>query len=141
MGLGWQVVLQTAVPGTPAQGASGRAVLFAQHDLDVLAEQLGVTKLTEFVSPVPETVAAYLRQQGLDPEDFPIPDRAWFEPTEGLHTIRGLLNYLRLAPQAVPDAYRVTQDLLGIAAVLAAAEQAQVLFHLASDLPAPDLLT
>jgi hypothetical protein len=134
MGLGWHVALQQELPEA-AIPVDGKALIFRQHDLDELAEQLGLPRLTGFVSVNPQAVAGFLQAQGLDPDDYPIPEEEWFAATDGLKTVRGLLVHLRANPDAVLDSWRIIRDLAAIEQVLAAAEREQVLFHLASDMP------
>lgn len=135
MGLGWYVVLERELPDAAISNEGGKALIHHQHELDRLAKELGLTPLSKLVSVRPAAVGAYLQQQGLDPEDFPVPDEEWFEAAEGLSTVRGLLEHLQKQPQAVPNALRVVQDLKGIEKALIVAEREKVSFHLASDLP------
>ena len=135
MGLGWHVVLESELPVPAADPAQGRSLIFYQHELDELARRLGLAPLTGFVSAVPERVAEYLREQGLDPERFPIDDEEWFAAAEGLQTVRGLVNHLGSKPGAVTDAFKVLRDLEALERALVPAAEAGVRFHLASDLP------
>ena len=63
------------------------------------------------------------------PEGLEIPPEQWFDPNEGLRTVRGLLDYLRRHPVA-PD---VAEDLEAMEQVLTAAAEQGVRFHLAVD--------
>jgi hypothetical protein len=135
MGMGWHVALNGVVAATAAIRVDGKALIHRQHDLDELAEQLNLPPLTDFVSVDPTAVAAFLQQQGLDPDDYPIPEEAWFAPGDALPTVEGLLAHLRAQPDAVLDAHRIVRDLAAIAEILRAAAAAQVEFHLVSDMP------
>ena len=135
MGLGWHVALDKPIPGLKAPAADGKALIHRQHDLDEIAGRLGCEPLTRFVSVNPAALSRYLQEQGLDPDNFPIPDEEWFEAAEGLKTVRGLLAHIKSRPDAVLDAGRIVRDLQAIEQILAVAEQAQVLFHLTSDMP------
>lgn len=135
MSLGWRVALQRELPAAQAIAVDGKALVFRQHDLDEIAERLKVPGLTEFLSADPAAMGQYLRQQGLDPDSFPIPDEEWFEPAEGLATVRGLLGHLRVNANAVLDSYRIVRDLTAIEQILTLAEREQVLFHLVSAMP------
>lgn len=135
MGLGWYVILERELPEAPIAKEGGKALIHHQHELDELARRLELTPLSSLMSVRPAAIAAYLEQQGLDPEQVPIPDEEWHEAGEGLKTVRGLLEHVRRAPEAVPNSFRVIQDLEGIEKALVVAEREKVLFHLASDLP------
>jgi hypothetical protein len=135
MGMGWHVALNGDVDAAKAIAVDGKTLIHRQHDLDTIAERLGLPRLTDFVSVDPQAVAGFLQQQGLDPEDYPIPEEEWFAPAEALPTVNGLLAHLLAHPDAVLDAHRITRDLAAIAQILVAAEAAQVQFHLGSDMP------
>lgn len=139
MGLGWYVVLERELPEAAIAKEGGKALIHHQHELDDLARRLDLMPLSGLVSVRPAALAAYLQQQGLDPNEIPIPDEEWYDPAEGLKTVRGLIEHLRKAPGAapatVPNSVRVVQDLQGIEKALIVAEREKVQFHLASDLP------
>ncbi|MBL8798432.1 MAG: hypothetical protein JNM56_31345 [Planctomycetia bacterium] len=135
MGIGWHVVLETELPGAALAPMDGRALIHRQHDLDALAALLGVPPLTQFVSSDPAAIDRYLREQGLDPEDFPLPEVEWFAAEDGLPTVRGLLAHLKAKPDAVLDAYRIVQDLRAMEAILGTAAAVGLRFHLQSDMP------
>lgn len=135
MGLGWHVVLESALPLPAADLALGRSLIFYQHELNELARRLGLAPLTGFVSAVPERVSEYLREQGLDPEQFPIHEEEWFSAEEGLATVRGLATHLRAKQAAVTDPVKVLRDLEALERGLLIAVGAAVRFHLASELP------
>jgi hypothetical protein len=67
------------------------------------------------------------------PEGLEIPAEQWFEPAEGLMTVRGLLNHLRADPSGVRNIERVISDLEATEQVLVAAADQGVCFHLAVD--------
>jgi hypothetical protein len=135
MGMGWHVALNGKITAAGAIPVDGKALIHRQHDLDEIAEQLGLRRLTEFVSVDPSAVGAFLQQQGLDPDDYPIPEEEWFAPADGLATVEGLLVHLRANPDAVLDAHRIVRDLSAIGQILSAAATAGVEFHLVSDMP------
>lgn len=134
MGLGWHVALTREIPGVDPTAVNGKALIFRQRDLDELARQRGLTPLTHFLSVDPAALVGYFQQQGLDPDNFPIPAEDWFEPGAALTTVRGLRDQLRGDP-SVLDAQRIIQDLQALEAILVAAQREQVLFHLASRMP------
>jgi hypothetical protein len=135
MGLGWHVILERDLSLPPVDPAQGRSLIFYQHELDELARLLDVAPLTGFVSAVPERVAEYLREQGLDPDKFPVAEEDWFSAAEGLATVRGLIEHIRAMPKAVTDPVRLVRDLEAVQGVLGLAAAQDVRFHLASELP------
>jgi hypothetical protein len=135
MGMGWHVVLRQEVPGAAAVAMDGKGLIYRQKDLEQLARQLQLPPLTEFVSVDPESLGRYLRDQGLDPDDYPIPEEEWFAAAGALPTVRGLLAHLQAAPDAVLDSFRIVRDLQAMEKILALAENAGVEFHLVSQMP------
>jgi hypothetical protein len=135
MGMGWRVALMRELPAAAQVKVHGKALIFRQYDLDELAEQLGLTRLTDFVSVDPSAVGEFLRQQGIDPEEHPIPDEEWFTPADALPTVRGLLAHLRANPDVVLDSHRIVRDLTGIEQILVLADREAIPFHLGSEMP------
>jgi hypothetical protein len=135
MGMGWRVALERELPPAARIAVDGKALIFRQHDLDELAEQLGLTPLTEFVSVDPVAVGRFLAEQGINPDDHPIPDEEWFAPADALPTVRGLLGLLRRNPGAVLDSHRILRDLTGIEQILVLADRESIQFHLGSEMP------
>ena len=135
MGMGWHVALNRELPAAAAIAVDGKALIHRQHDLDEVAEQLGLPRVTDFVSVDPSAVARFLEQQGLNPDDYPIPEEEWFAAAEALPTVRGLLGYLRATPDAMLDAFRIVRDLTAIEQILVIADTEEVQFHLVSEMP------
>src|SRR5262249_43788202 len=121
------------IPGFDASSVPGKLLAKAQTSLDRIAQGQDLTPLEEFVSAAPEDVLAFLEGEGGVPEGVEIPPEAWFEPAEGLRTVRGLLHHLRHDPCGVPRAREVCDDLEAAERVLLAAAGQGVRFHLAVD--------
>jgi hypothetical protein len=136
--MGWRVALQRDLPAVAGVAVDGKALIFRQRDLDAVAEMLALPALSSFVGSNPAAVAEYLRQQGLQPDDYPIPEEEWFAAADGLRTVRGLLEYLRTNPDAVFDSHHIVRDLTAIEEILTAAERGQVDFYLVSQMPSLD---
>ena len=66
MGTGWFVACEESEPVALPHG--GRALLFAQYHLEEFARELQIPPLKDYFSGDPAAVAAYFRDQGLDPE-------------------------------------------------------------------------
>ncbi len=98
--------------------------------LDARCRELGVRPFMEFFSQDPEMVAELIADSGGDPEGIDIPAEQWFDPAEGLATVRALLS----VPEALPgSATAVAEDLRGCERVLARLTSEGVRWHLAID--------
>jgi hypothetical protein len=136
MAAGWSVVLEERTADKDVKG--GKALLYYHRQIDDLAERLGLTALSHFFSRDPQTIAAYMRSLGIEPDLDTLPDEEWFDAAEGLATVRGLLAHLRDEPNGVPEPSKIIADLEVVVAALAAAEQAGSRFHLGRELSPPE---
>ena len=127
---GWHVLLESDLPGVTPSPDAGKALLYYHHQIDDLATDLGVTPLSAFFRPDRAGVAAFLRSQGVEPDEDALPEEDWFEAYEGLLTVRGLLERLRENAAAVPQGEKVVADLEEIERALVPAEIAGVRFRL-----------
>jgi hypothetical protein len=127
------VALEKEIPGFDASSVCGKCLEKAQARLDGIARERRLTPLTDFLSTAPEDVLGFFEDMGGMPEGLQPPAEEWFDPAEGLRTVRGLLDYLRDNPTSVPRARGVRDDLEAAEAVLAAAREHGVRFHLAID--------
>jgi|GEM_PF-1894766 len=138
MAAGWQVLLEEETPGIEIAGGRGVALLYQQRQIDLLAERLGVTPLSRFFSRSPVEVAEYLSQQGLNPDEYDLPEEEWFSAEDGLATVRALLEALSAAPQLVPQGDKVIADLDDAERILALAALHGVRFHFDRKLAPPE---
>jgi hypothetical protein len=145
MGAGWYVALEREIPGTGGTlPHNGRALLFAQHHLEEFARAAGLSLLKEFFSSNPAAVAAYLHEQGIEADADDMSDEDWFDAADALPTIRLCREHLLDPPAGLGQVERVREDLAAMEAILTAAAQQGVRFHIAtglpdlSDRPAPD---
>src|SRR5262245_17223357 len=132
---GWHVLLESDLPGVQPSPDAGKALLYYHHQIDDLATDIGVSPLSGFFRPDRAGVAAFLRSQGVEPDEDALPYEDWFDADEGLVTVRGLLERLRMEPAAVPQGDKVVADLEEIERVLVPAEIASVRFRLTRTLP------
>ena len=116
-------------------GHNGRALLFAQHHLEEFARAAGLPPLKAYFSSDPAAVADYLRDQGIatDPDQFA--DEAWFDPADALPTVRLCREQLADPPPGLGQVEKVRDDLAAVEAVLVAAGERGVRFHIATRLP------
>jgi hypothetical protein len=135
MSAGWHVRLERELAEVERSADSGKALLYFHHQIDDLASGLGLQPLSGFFCPDKEEVVAYLRDQGVNPDDDAIPDPEWFDASDGLATVRGLLARLRDDPTSVPQGEKVISDLEDLERALVPAELHGVRFHLTRKLP------
>lgn len=130
MGLAWYVTLNKPLKDPdPATSISGKALAHNDEPLESLAKSLNVRPLTDFVSVSADDVDDIL---GDDAPDVEI-EESWFEPADGLRTVRALSQDLRKATKLdQPD--HVAKDLAALERILMAAEEKKAKFHLSVDL-------
>jgi hypothetical protein len=133
MSVALYVALEKEVPGFDASSVCGKFLEKAQARLDGIAREMGLTPLRHFISVAPEEALAFFEDAGGVPEGLEPPAEEWFDPAEGLRTVRGLLSYIRDNPASVKQARGVCDDLEAAEEVLAAAREHGVRFHLAID--------
>ncbi len=97
-----------------------------QDELEELAKRLGVRPLMEFFSASPDEVA---EMAGLSADEIDVPDEQWFEPREGLRTVRSLKEHLA----SIPGAEEVVLDLADMERVLQEADGRGLKWHLMID--------
>lgn len=132
MGAGLVIVLREEIAGMEGF-VSGRFLAREEERLSALAEAKGVRGLMEFFSTDPGTVEGFLKDEGLDPSDFPESPEQWFEAEEGLATAEALCEALRKTPGAVNDSERVLEELEDFLRVLRAARDLGARWHLEVD--------
>ncbi len=133
MGTGWFVQGQESGPHPVPHG--GRALLYAQYHLEEFATEMGVEPLKSFFSSNPASVAQYFRDQGLNPDDFELPEESWFDPADALPTLRALLNRLDDDPGPVQSIEKVRADLKAIADAVLKFDATGEQFHIATAMP------
>ncbi len=133
MGVALYVALEKEIPGFDASSVSGKFLAKAQKKLDGIAQRKGLKPLEDFISTNPEEILGLLEDVGGVPDGLEIPAEQWFRPSEGLKTVRGLLQYLRDDPSGIRNVRDVINDLEATAEVLAAAAKKRIRFHLAVD--------
>ena len=112
---------------------NGQALARNEDALERLARQLRVTPLLEFFSADENSMALLSEQGAGDPEwSKHLPQPQWFQPGEGLRTIRSLLDFLAMSPVALgSDTEIVMRELHEYETVLRKAEQHGLRWHLA----------
>jgi hypothetical protein len=126
------IVLEKAKPGFDAY-VDGRALSRAEEGLRRLAERLGVTPLMSFFSMDPDEMLAEAREFNTGVTADTVPAEQWFPASEGLRTVRALIEYIDAHPTTVIGGPEVANELAGFVHVLEEAEKHRIRWHLAVD--------
>jgi len=113
-------------------GVNGKA-LARSNSLTRLAERAKVRPLDEFFAMSPEEAADFIEDAGGQVPADALPDQAWYEATEGLATVRGLLAYIAAHPGKIPDETAVVGDLREFEAALEQLAKHGIRWHLGID--------
>jgi hypothetical protein len=112
---------------------NGQALARNEDALERLAERLSVQPLLEFFSADRNSMALLL-DQGAGSPDWAdhLPQAQWYQPEDGLRTIRCLLDFLDMAPAALgSDTEMVGRELREYETVLRKTCQRHLRWHLA----------
>ncbi len=112
---------------------NGQALARNEDALEQLAERLKVSPLLEFFS-ADENSMALLLEQGAGNPDWArhLPDPQWFSASDGLRTVRTLIDFLVTAPAALgSDTQSVACELREYERVLRKAAERTLHWHLA----------
>ncbi|QDU48640.1 hypothetical protein [Gimesia panareensis] len=126
MGAALFVVLERELEGVDAS-MDGKALSRAIETLDQVAREQGVRPLSEFFSIDPDEAAAFLEDEGADPDEMELPELRQFSAEEGLTTIRALML------QPAGQAEGVLEDLLECQRLLSQAAEAGIGWHFEVD--------
>lgn len=96
--------------------------------LKKLCEKLGVRPLMEFLGQDPAEFGEFSEDVAGE-----VAGVQWFDSSEGLATIRALLQYLAKNPKAMQNSSALVEDLHAYETVLARFEAEKVRWHLALD--------
>ena len=81
---------------------NGHALARNEDALERLAESLGVAPLLQFFSADENSMCVLLEQGAGDPDwAHHLPDPQWFDPADGLTSIRAMIEFLRKSPTAL----------------------------------------
>jgi hypothetical protein len=112
---------------------NGQALARNEDALERLAERLSVSPFLEFFSADRNSMALLLDQGAGDPEwTRNLPQPQWFQPEDGLRTVRALQDFLAMAPAALgSDTEIVARELREYETVLRKTSQRALRWHLA----------
>src|SRR5690349_1173648 len=77
-----------------AKAGSGKALARESDRLDTAARAKKVQALTALLSESQAALAEQLKEQGFDPTKMRLPAEIWFPATEGLKTVRALIEHV-----------------------------------------------
>jgi len=133
MGAGWYVKGADTGPRPLPHG--GRALLFAQYQLEQFAHEAALPPLKEFFSSDPAELARYMRSQGIERDASDFPDEEYFDPSDALPTLRALVARLEVDPGPITGLDKVRDDLAAILQFVEAADVTGEAFHIATAMP------
>lgn len=112
---------------------NGHALARNEDALERLAESLGVQPLLQYFSADENSMCVLLEQGAGDPDWAQhLPKPQWFDPAEGLTTVRALIRYLTQSPVSFgSESQPILLELSEYETVLAKTEKYHLRWHLA----------
>ncbi len=110
MGASLYVVLERDIPGFDHVNfingdALATALIDHEEEMETFARRSGVTPLLEFIGAEADDMDDYLDDEDDEEDDFTDEiEEGWFEATEGLKSVQGILDYLVQHPEALQGA-------------------------------------
>jgi hypothetical protein len=132
MALAFTITLEKELADAQAaytKAKSGRALARESDRLDNSAKSRGVTPLTSLLSESQATLIAQMKAEGFDPSKMRLPPEHWFAASEGLKTVRALVEHVTTNLNNYKQPNPILRDLKSAEALLIAAESAHVQFH------------
>ena len=77
-----------------AKAKSGRALARESDRIDSAARRRSVTQPTSLLSESRESLVAQFQEAGFDPARMRIPTEQWFPASQGLKTVRALIEHV-----------------------------------------------
>ena len=103
------------------QGFMGRAMSHAEKALDKVAKKLKVTALNDFVSldeGDQELMREMIEESGGDASEIEITPPTWFDPADGLKTVRAMRAHLINDPKAIGKSAEIVTELTELETML-----------------------
>jgi hypothetical protein len=132
MALAFVVTLEKELPDAQkayAKAGNGKALGREAERLDTASRRAGVPAITLLLSESRAALEAQLREEGFDPSKMRLPPEQWFDPAEGLKTVRGLIADVTANLNKFKQPNPILRDLKAAESLLAAAQAANVKFH------------
>lgn len=114
---------------------SGKAVAKMMDRLDDITDEIGVTRLSDFVAGDSEDLSEIAEQEGWDLGGFGASSSGaeWSDPGDGLDTVRALVGYIESDPDSIKRAKALLEELREFEKVLEIAQTHNVRFRLEAD--------
>lgn len=132
MALAYSITLETDLPDAmPAyrKAGVGKALAREADKLDSTARRKGVASLSSMLSESASALAEQLRADGFDPTKMRLPPEQWYDPAEGLKSVRALWEYVTANLNDFKQPNPILRDLKSAEALLTAAAAAGTKFH------------
>ena len=127
------VVLDREIPGFDPF-VNGKFIAEESDVLDRIATRLGVTPLMDFFSASPDEMSDFLDGEGLaEIAEMKLERESWFDPEDGLRTMKALLGSLAEKSAEVEKLQGVISDLRQFEQVLLRAKSNGAKWHLGVD--------
>lgn len=129
MGVAVFVSLEKEIADVHPLDLDGKLLAKAQDALDEFVSRQGLKTIAEMTSFSDEEIEDFFDEETEVPQN----EELWFSASDGLATIRAMLNHLNENPHFVKRSDDVREDLLGIETILVAADAQQSRFHFSLD--------
>ena len=112
---------------------NGHALARNEDALERLAESLGVPPLLQFFSADENSMCVLLEQGAGDPDwARHLPDPQWYDPSQGLITVRALIEFLSSSPLSLgSETVPVLMELREYETVLGKTQRYHLRWHIA----------
>ncbi|MFO1495577.1 MAG: hypothetical protein U1F26_13075 [Lysobacterales bacterium] len=114
---------------------SGKALAKMMDRIDEITDEIGVTRLSDFIGGESEDLSEIAEQEGWDLGGFgsSAGGNSWFDAADGLDTVRALAGYIESDPDSIKRAKSLLEELKEFEKVLEIAQNHNVRFRLEAD--------
>jgi hypothetical protein len=112
-----------------AKAGSGKAIARESDRIDTAARTRKVAQLTSMLSESQAVLFAQLKEEGFDPSKMRLPPEQWFPATDGLFTVRALIEHVTENLNNFKQPNPILRDLKAVETLLVAADAGGVRFH------------
>lgn len=125
------VTLNKDIPELAAytKGGTGKALARESDKLDFTARRCKVDALSSMLSENPAALAAQMEAEGFDPSKMRLPPERWFNPADGLVSVRAILAFVAANLNDFRQPNPILRDLKTVEALLVAAQASGAGFH------------
>jgi hypothetical protein len=126
------VTLERPLPEASAaatKAGPGKALAREIEKLDYASRVKKVTAVTSMLSENPAALIEQMKEMGMDPARMRVPSEQWFPASEGIKTVKALIDYVGTNLNDFKQPNPILKDLKAVEALLATADGAGVRFH------------